>query len=260
MADGACDKHGALIELAATWCEAQGRAKLDPMAPIWERRAKMLREGYKPQLVSAPSATAATSEPMGNEPLPPDAEMAVRELAEVDRALKSLLGEWPVYLTHTEQDGSPAKDTLTRAGAMLLCLQKAQPTEIESTGQLDTSPEALLKDAQEDLLRLHGEKMKFFERTIELEREVERYRKGMEAWKATAEEKDRQFVAQRAEERRIGWIPVSERLPEPEIDVLVRGTNGFISIDSVESFEGFDVAVTHWMPLPDGPHGGGKDG
>ena len=57
MADGACDKHGALIELAATWCEAQGRAKLDPMAPIWERRAKMLREGYKPQLVSAPSAT-----------------------------------------------------------------------------------------------------------------------------------------------------------------------------------------------------------
>lgn len=60
MADGACDKHGALIELAATWCEAQGRAKLDPMAPIWERRAKMLREGYKPQLVSAPSATVAT--------------------------------------------------------------------------------------------------------------------------------------------------------------------------------------------------------
>lgn len=57
------DKHGALLALAETWCEAQSRVKSDPMAPIWERRAKMLREGYKPQLVSAPSATAAILEP-----------------------------------------------------------------------------------------------------------------------------------------------------------------------------------------------------
>lgn len=56
------DKHGALIELAATWCEAQGRVKDDPMARVWARRAEMLREGYKPALVSASSATVAPDE------------------------------------------------------------------------------------------------------------------------------------------------------------------------------------------------------
>lgn len=45
-----------LMELAATWCEAAG--KYDPgMARVWANRAKMLRECYRPQVVSAPSAT-----------------------------------------------------------------------------------------------------------------------------------------------------------------------------------------------------------
>jgi hypothetical protein len=37
---------------------------------------------------------------------------------------------------------------------------------------LDMSVAARLKDAESDVLRLHGEKMKFFERTIELERQL----------------------------------------------------------------------------------------
>jgi hypothetical protein len=68
-------------------------------------------------------------------------------------------------------------------------------SEALQPGQLDMSPAARLKDAESDVLRLHAEKMRFFERTIELEREVERYRKGMENWKATAEAKDRDFAA-----------------------------------------------------------------
>ena len=40
-----------LLELAATWCEAA--AKASPGPTVWTNRAKMLREGYKPQVVSA---------------------------------------------------------------------------------------------------------------------------------------------------------------------------------------------------------------
>ena len=39
-------------------------------------------------------------------------------------------------------------------------------------GTLDMSPAARLKDAEDDVLRLHEEKMKFFERVIELERQI----------------------------------------------------------------------------------------
>lgn len=51
-----------LLELASTWCEAAGKS--DPgMARVWANRAKMLREGYEPQLVRAlPAGPAATSE------------------------------------------------------------------------------------------------------------------------------------------------------------------------------------------------------
>lgn len=49
-----------------------------------------------------------------------------RELADIDQALKAVLGEWPMYLQHTEEDGTPANDKLTRAGAIILCLQKRE--------------------------------------------------------------------------------------------------------------------------------------
>lgn len=67
-------------------------------------------------------------------------------------------------------------------------------TPVPESGTLDMSPAARLKDAESDVLRLHAEKMKFFERVIELERELAEHRDNgrrlMEAadgWKAEAE-------------------------------------------------------------------------
>ena len=64
------------------------------------------------------------------------------------------------------------------------------------------------------------------------------------------------------------WIPVTERMPEPYIDVLtlrapLNGGTPFYRIDCLSQFNGslawvFDSAtwkskVTHWMPLPELP-------
>ncbi len=54
----------------------------------------------------------------------------------------------------------------------MLALNAFAPSSAIESGQLDMSPAARLKDAEDDVLRLHREKMKFFERVIELERQL----------------------------------------------------------------------------------------
>lgn len=72
-------------------------------------------------------------------------------------------------------------------------------------------------------------------------------------------------------QERTRWIPVTERLPEEGVPVLINyiGTDGEVHADGVAVWTecgcfwwegsladcGEDVAVpiTHWMPLPDGP-------
>lgn len=46
-----------LIELAATWCDAEAASRGAAGTYLWANRARMLRDGYKPLLVSAVSET-----------------------------------------------------------------------------------------------------------------------------------------------------------------------------------------------------------
>lgn len=74
-----------------------------------------------------------------------------------------------------------ANDCAKMLKAQMLPLPAPQPsmefparneTTLSETGELDLSEKARLADALDDVKRLHEEKMKFFERTIELEREL----------------------------------------------------------------------------------------
>ena len=48
------------------------------------------------------------------------------------------------------------------------------------------------------------------------------------------------------------WIPTSEQMPEPQVNVFTRQANGQVG---VVAWWGKDYSfhVTHWMPLPDPP-------
>ena len=54
------------------------------------------------------------------------------------------------------------------------------------------------------------------------------------------------------------WIPVTERLPEPLVNVLALYGDGRMDIDWVDHegcflCENLYDGVTHWMPLPEPP-------
>lgn len=59
-------------------------------------------------------------------------------------------------------------------------------------------------------------------------------------------------------QERTRWIPVTERLPEYTVCVLVFYSNGAVEVDAWGHDGWMDEdlsngAITHWMPLPDGP-------
>lgn len=54
------------------------------------------------------------------------------------------------------------------------------------------------------------------------------------------------------------WVPVTERLPEPLVEVLALYGDGSIDIDWLDNDGDFFYSdlydgVTHWMPLPQPP-------
>ena len=59
------------------------------------------------------------------------------------------------------------------------------------------------------------------------------------------------------------WIPVEEKTPEYDMPQLALNADGDALIANYAYGEWFDtwgqdVEVTHWLPLPEAPEGGGK--
>lgn len=55
-----------------------------------------------------------------------------------------------------------------------------------------------------------------------------------------------------------GWIPVTERMPEEWVPVIVRSKYGFTAMEMYIGVPGKwkyleSDSVTHWMPLPEPP-------
>lgn len=59
-------------------------------------------------------------------------------------------------------------------------------------------------------------------------------------------------AARELEERR--WVPVTERLPEGDVEVLASSAYGERVMRGASNFR--HLGVTHWMPLPKGPTNG----
>lgn len=59
-----------------------------------------------------------------------------------------------------------------------------------------------------------------------------------------------------------GWISVEDRLPEPNVVVIVAFGDGEVApaqwLRSVWSYWRMDADITHWMPMPPAP-GGNSD-
>lgn len=251
---GGHDKHGALIELAATWCEAQGRAKLDPMAPIWERRAKMLREGYKPQLVSAPSAT-----------LP----MPVRSTHNTLKEAARLLERW--NWTSAASDVRRSMEVIPDL-PMIGRVHKAPLTE--TVARKESIPEAWKINPIGYAVRMkNGPFVGIWQdrATADRVRDKQPASHGDEVipvWSSPLAEAD---AAQAKDAAR--WIPVKERLPDtdkrstPAVPVLFvlaeeennvcagrfHGRGRRLPWRSLQGAAYRLLEVTHWMPLPDGP-------
>ena len=61
-------------------------------------------------------------------------------------------------------------------------------------------------------------------------------------------------------QERTRWIPVTERLPDQCVDVLVRYRDKHILMGTARCDDWLDEdledgEITHWMPLPEGPEG-----
>lgn len=50
-------------------------------------------------------------------------------------------------------------------------------------------------------------------------------------------------------EDRHRWIPINERMPEPQVNVFVREANGRVGVCPWLG-DDYKFDVTHWMPLP----------